>query len=295
MNLTKKSPLSDVLLAYSAKKEVTAQTAKAYTVTLRVLTAVTGLRTVADLDKAKPGKVQDAFDAAIEQEKYSRKTLAMALVLGKGLRNFLRLRELVKENPFDAVQVRVGNNVPEHNVLQPGEVEKVLQFLIPGQLQLRYILLWRAVFLMLVRHGLRVSELTKLRLSDVSTTADGTRVMTWRGKGAKLARMAVQPDAWDAVEKWRRFLERKGHADSTAVVPSGPWGSPLSRGTVAHHIGWISEQALGHRVTPHGLRATFISTIISKKGIEHARKLARHSSLTTTQRYSRWEVLDVDE
>lgn len=305
MNLTKKSTLTDVLLAYCAKRQLAASTVETYPNSLRVLTEVTGLRTVADLEKRRPGQIQDAFDEAIEAGKYKRKTLAMAFVLGKSLRRFLRLKDLVEANCFDAVRVNIGNNVPEENVLKPGELEQLTELLLKGAAghektlerlgvsRLKALQL-RAVVLMLGRHGLRVHELCKLREADVMQSAEGNYIATFRGKGNKLARMALSDDAVEACEAWRTFVKKRTRSMTEAFCPSTS-GQAMSRITLSHDLAALTERVLGHRVTPHGLRATFISSVISKRGIEAARKLARHSSLTTTQRYSRWEILDAEE
>jgi integrase len=313
-SLSKKSPLTEVLVSYLAEREdLSSNTRSTYPYALRVLTEVTGLRYVEDVEKAKPGDIQRAFDEAATAGKYSRKTLAMAFVLGKGLRRFLRLRELVLADCFDAVRVRVGNNVPEHNVLKPGELEKVIEVLDRAargdeaaqvkagvnRHSARHLL---AVVLMLGRHGLRIHELAKLKLADVQVDTNGAHVATFRGKGGKLARMALSPEAVAACEKWRSRLAqrsggfaRPGSSTGSSFYCPGPSGVMMSRTTTAASLARVTEDLLGHRVTPHGFRATFISTVISKHGIEKARKLARHSSLTTTQRYSRWEVLEVND
>ncbi len=301
MKLTTKSPLTDVLLEYTGKRELAKTTLATYPGSLRILTEVTGLRTVEDMERARPGKLQDKFDAAIAAGTYSKKTLAMAFVLGKSLRRHLRLKDLVESNCFDAVKVRVGNNVPEANVLQPGELEKLLEVLkvvhedgAPFYTRRPFALQWRAVILMLGRHGLRIHELAKLTVDDVRQDGEGGKwVATFKGKGNRLARMALSNDAVLACQAWRRFVVRRTGGTLHWFCPSST-GGQLSRITVAHVLGDLTQEVLGHRVTPHGFRATFISGVIAKHGIEAARKLARHSSLSTTQRYSRWEILDTE-
>lgn len=300
--LTTKSTLSDVLLAYCAKRQLTPGTRETYVNALRILTEVTGLKRVEDLERKRPGQVQDAFDEAAAAGRYRPKTLNMAFLLGKSLRRFLRLQDLVKENCFDAVRVRIGNNVPEHNVLKPGELETLAGVLeaastpstVKGALPRSWLtptkaLQLRAVVLMLGRHGLRVHELCKLKLDDVQKDANGTHVATFRGKGNKLARMALSTEAVRACRAWRAKVR-----GPTSFLCPGAHGGPMSRITLSHDLAALTERVLGHRVTPHGFRATFISGVIAKKGIEAARKLARHSSLNITQRYSRWEILDAE-
>ena len=58
------------------------------------------------------------------------------------------------------------------------------------------------MLMLLYRSGLRVGELTALRVSDVNLTADTVRVL--HGKGDKATTRGFHPSATDALARWTR-------------------------------------------------------------------------------------------
>ena len=167
-------------------------------------------------------------------------------------------------------------NVPEWNVLHPGELAQLEKVLKAHPLD-------RLIVLALTMQGWRVSELCTLKWSDLTVDASGDTIASFIGKGGKPARQMVQPEVLKAAKTWA------GPAGKGAFVLGG-----FSRFDVHYIVTKWTKKVLGRRVTPHGLRATYISGVIARKGIEAARQLARHSDIKTTQRYSRWAVVKDD-
>ena len=180
-----------------------------------------------------------------------------------------------KGSPFEDVEVpSTRGNVPEWNVLHPGELKKL-------EKTVRFPL-DRLVILALALQGWRVSELCSLKWSDLTVDKDGDTIASFIGKGGKHARQMVQPEVLKAAKAW-------AGGDESSLVLGG-----YSRFDVHYIVTKWTKKLLGRRVTPHGLRATYISDVIARKGIEAARQLARHADIKTTQRYSRWVVVKDD-
>jgi len=174
----------------------------------------------------------------------------------------------------------IGDNVPSWNVLHPGDPAEVLALIEDPH--------DRAVFLALLLQGWRCSELCALTWGQVRKEQDNRWVVEWRGKRGKQRVQGLQPMVLEAVR-----------ALGGTVKPNAPLlitrsGKPWTRNTVYAVITRYAKLA-GKHLSPHGLRATYISSVISRKGIEAARQLAGHSSLATTQRYSRWQITRDDD
>ena len=180
--------------------------------------------------------------------------------------------------PFRHLRIRGGGvrgNVPEWNVMQRDELEKLDRVLAPHPRD-------RAIVRALGLQGWRASELCSMKWEDIRKDKDGDDVVTFVGKGNKVAEMMVQPLVMEAAGQW---------AGKRRAGPFIAWtrrGTVLTRQSLYLVVARWSLKVLGHKVTPHGLRATFISDAIERKGIEAARKLARQSDIKTTQRYSRF-------
>ena len=186
--------------------------------------------------------------------------------------------------PFRHLRIRMGGvraNVPEWNVLQKSEVARLEAALEHHPMEL-------AIFLALVLQGWRASELCALRWEDLKVGDSGFSFASFIGKGSKLARVIVHPKVLEAARKW------KGKNETGPFVGRDTRGTPLTRQFVTRVITKWAKKVLGHKVTPHGLRATFISAAIEQFGIEKASQLARHTDINLTKRYSRWALKETD-
>ncbi len=153
-----------------------------------------------------------------------------------------------------------------------------------------------AIMLTLLSTGMRVSELTALRIEDMGHH-DARRYLTAIRKGGKRQRLVLVPDAAAAVDA---MLEHRAATDvGTAVaVPGGrpssaplftdADGAPLTREAVAHIVRWCSRAAGGPVLfSPHALRHTAVTLMIEAgKSLREVQVAAGHVDPSTTQRYS---------
>lgn len=180
--------------------------------------------------------------------------------------------------PFARLRIRGGGargNVPEWNVMQPGELAKL-------DVAVTHLPREQAIIRALTMQGWRVSEMCNLKWEDLKQDPNGAVVAVFIGKGGKPARTQVTKKVLEAAERWA------GKRRTGPFIARDKKGTPFTRQLVNTLVVRWTKRALGHKVTPHGLRATFVSAAIEQVGIEEARKLARHSDIATTQRYSRW-------
>jgi integrase len=268
------------------------KTEKAYRDAVLRFARITGCSTVAELEKLTPRELQAKVDETLRSKTYAPATVALTLMVAKKLARYLVREERLPASPFRELEpVRVGNNVPEWNVLSPEEAEKVLESLPKRSLS-------RVVFTWLLRMGLRVDELLGLKYGDL-TVEPSRWVIRFRGKGRHTYRMAVHHEARAALEAWWEEVKAE-----KGKVPSEPDdaliadldGRPVPYPWVFHTVTSTTKRVVGHRVTPHGLRASFITRVAREKGLEAARKLARHTNVKMTWRYVRGDVvLDEEE
>lgn len=226
---------------------------------------------------------------------YAPATVAQMLVVVRFVVRRGILLEVLERDFTAGVKAPIGDNVPYGNVLKPGELETLA-----ATEDLKLGTMERAVVLTMALQGLRVSEFCDAKWGDVILQGRGAlpgatpgqlahqlRVM---GKGGKFATMGIQKLVMEAALAWA-----KEHTKPEDYFVSWETGAKLHRTTVTRLIKKLTKKHLGHVVSSHGLRATFISDVISRRGIEVARQLARHSSIATSVRYSRWGVTEDEE
>ena len=241
-----------------------------------------GVQTWEELVGLTRPRAAQARDSLMES--YKPASVQHAVSAARSLMRFFADRGKVEVNVMADLKTKGTSQVPLWNVLQVGEEEKILAA-VRGAHRKRD----RAVLLMLIDHGLRASELCKLRWSDLFREPTGRYVMTTVGKSGKPFRMRLSERSVAAALEW----SGQAHGAKDLFVFRGDVAlASLTRQDVWAIVRrWA--KAIGSRVTPHGLRATFISRTLARTGdMEKTRRLARHESAATTGRYARWEVLD---
>jgi integrase/recombinase XerD len=225
------------------------------------------------------------FLASLYRQKLESKTVARHLVT---LRNFFRhaqVQELIAEDPTAHLESpKIRRSLPGYLRLE--EVEKLLE--LPDQatpLGLRD----RAMLEVLYSTGLRVSELTSLRVPDMDIKVGCVRCI---GKGDKERIVPVGKKALGIVE---RYL-RDGRPKLSAAGRSGGGGFLFvnRRGGRISRVGvWKILSAYGRRaglrvpLTPHMLRHSFATHLLERGAdLRSVQLMLGHSDISTTQIYT---------
>lgn len=149
--------------------------------------------------------------------------------------------------------------------LEPWEVKKILE---AAEEQDRLF----AEFLVLT--GMRVSEAIALNESDVwgdiiriDKTYDQANNIITAPKSIKSRRdIHVQPELAEVIRKMRDFVQQEKKIfgfDSNIFYPDAD-GNYFEYGRFNRHIGDLSEELLGRRITPHIFRHTHCSMLVAK-------------------------------
>lgn len=140
----------------------------------------------------------------------------------------------------------------------------------------------RAIVELLYATGLRASELSGLRLTDLNLESGYLRCL---GKGSK---ERVVPIGHPAVEALRAYLEgERGDGDGEHVFVSAK-GSRLSRETVWRVIRKRALRGDVHgRAFPHAVRHSFATHLVERGAdIRYVQEMLGHSKISTTQVYT---------
>ena len=151
----------------------------------------------------------------------------------------------------------------------------------------------RAMMEMLYGSGLRVSELTGLRLSDIYREEGYLLV---RGKGSKQRLVPISPEA----DKWFGYwLEDRSHLDvkpeAKDIAFLNRYGRQLTRAMVFTIIKRLAEKAGIHKViSPHTLRHSFATHLLQNGAdLRVIQQLLGHEKITTTEIYTHLDIQDL--
>ena len=225
------------------------------------------------------------FLAALYRQKLESKTVARHLVT---LRNFFRyaqVQELIAKDPTAHLESpKIRRTLPGYLRLE--DVERLLEQ--PDQktaLGLRD----RAMLEVLYSTGLRVSELTSLRVTDLDTKVGCVRCI---GKGDKERIVPVGRKALGTVERYLRDgrpeLIRVGKGSAGAYLFVNRRGGRISRVGVWKILSAYGRRAgLRQALTPHMLRHSFATHLLERGAdLRSVQLMLGHSDISTTQIYT---------
>ncbi|NQY65678.1 MAG: tyrosine-type recombinase/integrase [Alteromonadaceae bacterium] len=141
-----------------------------------------------------------------------------------------------------------------------------------------------AMIAVLYGAGLRNSELLNLDLSDY---IDEDKKIIVKGKGGFIRFMFLPEFSIKALNKW---IDKRGYFEgalfSRMIIGNIITEHRLSAGTISLIIERRCEQTGIKRITPHDLRRSYATNLISS-GVDifTVQKLMRHAGIETTRRY----------
>jgi integrase/recombinase XerC len=143
-----------------------------------------------------------------------------------------------------------------------------------------------AVLELFYASGLRIGELTGLSVADVDRGQGLVRVL---GKGRKERLVPVGRAALTALTRYLevRDLLGPGTAHETALFLNARGGRLGARGVSRLLLQHLLASGLGRKITPHGLRHSFATHLLSAGAdLRAIQELLGHARLSTTQRYT---------
>ncbi len=145
-----------------------------------------------------------------------------------------------------------------------------------------------ALVLLIFGCGLRISEALSLTDADVAGRPDALRIM---GKGRKERIVPILPPVLDAIERYMDMRPGGGANTLFRSVRGLPMTPRMAQKVVEQVRNYMQ---LPDFVTPHALRHTFATALLSGGAdLRSLQELLGHSSLSTTQLYTRVNMSDI--
>jgi integrase/recombinase XerD len=225
------------------------------------------------------------FLGSLYRQKLESRTVARHLVTVRNFFRFAQIQELITDDPsLNLESPKIRRSLPDYLRLE--EVEKLLaQPDDKTPIGLRD----RTMLEVLYSSGLRVSELTGLRVMDLDRAVGCVRCI---GKGDKERIVPVGKKAMALVDRYLRDarpkLLGKGTMAYSPVLFLNRRGGRLSRVGVWKILSAYGRQA-GLRValTPHMLRHSFATHLLERGAdLRSVQLMLGHSDISTTQIYT---------
>lgn len=209
-------------------------------------------------------------------------SLARRLVAIRVFLRYLQGEGLVAHNVTEAMDSpKLWKTLPD--TLTQRETERLLQ---APDAETRLGLRDRAILEVLYGSGLRVSELTGLKLADLNLDAGYIRCI---GKGNKERIVPLGRTAASVLKQYlggvRPLLARDPGEQGVFLTGRG---APISRKTVWRHVRKHAlAAAVGRQVSPHTLRHSFATHLLANDApLRVIQEMLGHADIATTQIYT---------
>jgi len=202
------------------------------------------------------------------------------------IRNFYKFlidENLVNNNPIKVIESpKISKKLPE--VLEVNEIDMILDSInVKSKNGYRN----RTLISILYSCGLRVSELTELKLTNLFLEEEYIKVF---GKGSKERIVPIGERAYEElihyINNSRPYYARKSNTKGHLFLSNR--SKPLSRKTVWNIIKVCSlEAGIKKDISPHTFRHSFASHLLEGgAGLRIVQELLGHSNISTTQIYT---------
>jgi site-specific recombinase XerD len=183
-------------------------------------------------------------------------------------------------NPVIRVSIRLPKPLPRH--LHDDQVAKFFKVITDPR--------DRAIFMLMLRCGLRVEEVAKLTAGALDLAR--RRLLVINGKGGKDRVVYLSEDVRIALEVY--IKKRSSKASGLFLVQKGPLsGQPLSVRGIQKRMEYYAQKSKVS-ASCHQLRHTMATQLLNADaGLATIQDLLGHSHITTTQRYCQVSNLKV--
>ena len=197
--------------------------------------------------------------------------------------NYLNYEEgiLVKNPVKTGYTLKLARPLPRH--LKEEEIRPLLE----AMESLRD----RSMFMLMLRCGIRVEELSDLTLDAIDLTR--RRMQIKNGKGGKGRIVYISNDAVEALREYLKSRKTVGAKKVFLVEKGRCRGKPISVRGIQKRIEHYARKTRV-KVSCHALRHTMATQLLNANAeLVTIQDLLGHSSITTTQRYCRVSNLKI--
>tara|TARA_B100000963_G_scaffold264738_1_gene232927 strand:+ start:3521 stop:4411 length:891 start_codon:yes stop_codon:yes gene_type:complete len=211
----------------------------------------------------------------------SAKTQGRIISTLKTFFNFLVLEKLIKESPIENIDYpKIHSKIPL--VLSTSEIDKIINCAFSKKFGIRN----QTIIEVIYSCGLRVSELTEMKISNVFFDESLVKIL---GKGNKERFIPMNDVAKKLLYNYIKY-ERKNISDDKKyvdIVFLNNRGKKLTRVMVYNIINDAALEAkINKKISPHTLRHSFATHLIENGAdIISIQKMMGHENIVTTEKY----------
>lgn len=219
------------------------------------------------------------FVASLSREGLSPTSVRRMVSAVRGFYKFLLLDGHIKKHPADDLDSpQKAHYLPRF--LTESELESLLN---QPDVTFETGLRDRAVLELMYASGLRVSEVTALKIQDIDLNSG---LLTCFGKGSKQRKVPIGKSALTWLEKYLALRKKRENVENQTLFVT-VLGRNLTRADIAAFVKKYAEKAGLEKVSPHTLRHSFATHLLQHGAdTRSVQTMLGHADISTTQIYT---------
>lgn len=234
--------------------------------------------------------ILNGYLAFLNAKGYKTASIKRKIVSVSLFYDYLVKEKAARENPFKNVDLKLRRDKRLPRTINIPNIRKILLFLEKerSQSKTEYSLFATsrnlALFDLLITTGIRIGEASNIKLEDINFSE---RIILIHGKGKKERLIYVSSgNCWKNLDDYY-CLRKEIVSDSTAFFINKHLYSLGTHSIDSLFRNIIKKLKLNKNITPHCLRHTFATNLLSNGGdIRTLQELLGHSSIATTEIYT---------
>jgi integrase/recombinase XerD len=228
------------------------------------------------------------FISSIYLMSQNKSSIARKIYVLKSFFHYLLENGMILHNPMDYISVpKIDKNLPD--ILTEKEINTFLD-----RLPQHTILEKRnkAIFELLYATGLRISELTALKITDINLSK---RILRTLGKGKKERMVPFSNSSRNYLQNYLQETQKKFKNNNEYIFLNSR-GGRISERSIERILKKTYKELMesNKNVYPHLFRHSFATHLLQRgANLRIIQELLGHSSLSTTQKYTNLNYSDL--
>lgn len=268
-------PLDLFLNHIRYEKRLSALTIKSYLADLNKLKKLLQV----EIQEAKTEDIRLSL-SKLHSQGLSSKSLARILSAWRNFFQFLVKSTNLKSDPTSGIRApKGGKKLPQ--TLSIDQVFKLIEIKEKDFYGIRD----KAILELFYSSGLRLSELTNIRMLDLDMNDRSIQVL---GKGNKSRIIPVGGKAFASIQLWINERSKIKNCEESAFLFLNKRGAKLTNRAIQYRLKyWAEKNNIPENIHPHLLRHSFASHVLqSSQDLRAVQELLGHSNISTTQIYT---------
>jgi len=235
-----------------------------------------------------------AFRNFLQENNLAPKTIGRKLSALSSYFDFLVEKALIDFNPATSIRRPRQEVISPTNDLSDEKIGELLKSVDPKAPSAP---LHKAILFTLFYTGIRKSELTNLKLSDLKIINEH-KILEIRAKGGKFLQKVLHPECYEAIKEYLSWMELQDRAVGLDDWLFQPTKNPKKPGLLARRLSPKSidyivnihcrKCGINERISPHSARASYIgSSLDAGADLLTVSQDVGHSSVKTTEIYNK--------